>query len=499
MDYKELIKELLSDPEKLKRKKPFTRGFEYIYSDDYLSDTVSIGGDIEARTSRNKRCIVSQDQFMRELDPYSHDVLFDENIPSICVKVAGKSKQYVDIKTKRMAIPFQALIKREQVIYLTANDMDFTMLDTAPTDVQQENFIRFKQYWDLRNQDGMKNKMVDTQLSYGDAGLLYYFDYKGRIKSRILSYADGFVLCPHNDQNGDRILESVYYVEDDVEYIDSYDDKYMYRYVYDHTTANSDIGWVLLPPVEHGFNEIPLITKRGEVAWNSVQSNIEAYEELYNVFNAIQKRWGWGIFYIKGKFKDDGKKLAGSVVLNDTSAQGNGDAKFLTPPTPQGMIETLNLLLKTIQLGSSTTFILPEDIKMSGDVSGIAVHLTKEADIQNAMQKVIEWQNVADKMMRLFKYGLAKELVNTGEYPTAVTDFENLHINAKFKYWRPFSETEYNNMLISLVGAGILSAESGIELNTVSKPDELARIEKEKEEAINNQILVNNNIKTGEE
>ena len=175
------------------------------------------------------------------------------------------------------------------------------------------------------------------------------------------------------------------------------------------------------------------------------------------------------------------------------------DAKFLTPPTPQGMIETLNLLLKTIQLGSSTTFILPEDIKMSGDVSGIAVHLTKEADIQNAMQKVIEWQNVADKMMRLFKYGLAKELVNTGEYPTAVTDFEDLHINAKFKYWRPFSETEYNNMLISLVGAGILSAESGIELNTVSKPDELARIEKEKEEAINNQILVNNNIKTEEE
>ena len=37
-------------------------------------------------------------------------------------------------------------------------------------------------------------------------------------------------------------------------------------------------------------------------------------------------------------------------------------------------------------------------------------------------------------------------------------------------------------MLISLVGSGILSKESGIELNTASKPDEKARIEKEEKE-----------------
>lgn len=498
MNYKEIISELLDDPEKLKRKKPFTRGMSFDCNDGQSNFGVCAGTAIDVRPPAYKRYEVTQDQFVRELDPYSHDVLFDENIPSICVKVKkGRGDNYIELKTKRMAIPFQALIKREQVIYLTANKMDFTMLDTEPTETQRDNFILFKQFWDLRNQDGMKNKMVDTQLSYGDAGLLYYFDYKGRIKSRILSYADGFVLCPHNDQNGDRILESVYYIDDNVEYIDSYDDKYMYRHVRSSDISNSKNGWVLLSQTEHGFDEIPLITKRGDVAWNNVQSNIEAYEELYNVFNAIQKRWGWGIFYIKGRFKDDGKKLAGNVVLNDTSTTGNGDAKFLTPPTPQGMIETLNLLLKTIQLGSSTTFILPEDIKMSGDVSGIAVHLTKEADIQNAMQKVIEWQNVADKMMRLFKFGLAKELVNSGKYPYAVTEFEDLHINAKFKYWRPFSETEYNNMLISLVGAGILSKESGIELNTVSKPDEKSRVDNEKETIIeeNNN---NNNSDIGE-
>ena len=72
----------------------------------------------------------------------------------------------------------------------------------------------------------------------------------------------------------------------------------------------------------HGFSEIPLITKRGDVAWNNVQPIIDAYEELYNIFNAIQKRFGWGIFYVRGKFKETAKKIAGSVVLNDTSMDG---------------------------------------------------------------------------------------------------------------------------------------------------------------------------------
>ena len=259
----------------------------------------------------------------------------------------------------------------------------------------------------------------------------------------------------------------------------------MYRHKKDWNVASdslSDVGWVMEEPKKHGFNEIPLVTKRGEVAWNNVQPIISCYEELYNVFNAIQKRFGWGIFYIKGKFRDDGKRIAGSVVLNDTSIEGKGDAKFLTPPTPQGTIDTLNLMLESIQLGSSTTFLLPKDVKMSGDISGIAIMLTQSLDMENALQKVIEWQNVADKMVRLFKYGLSKELVNNGTQPTAITDFESLNINAKFKVWRPLNEYEYNQMLTILTGAGILSKESGIELNTVSKPDEKIRIQKEQEE-----------------
>lgn len=477
---KELIKELLKNPDKLRQKRPFTRGAERSKSLS-VSGKIHVGGKVVMGLPTYNRYVVAQERFLRELDPNCHNVLFDENIPAICVKVAENDYREVDFV--RMAIPIQKLIKNKQVMHLAANPMQFTLMNTSPTQEQQKNFIEIKQYWSLRNQDGMKYKMVDAQKSVGDAGLLYYFDYKGRIKSRLLSFEDGYVLCSHNDKNGDRILESVYYIKDDIEYIDSYDDTFMYRMtndgIYDKDEEN---GWRTHEPIRHGFEEIPLITKRGNVAWNDVQPIIECYEELYNVFNAIQKRFGWGILYVKGRFSDTAKKIAGSVILNDNSVNGNGDAKFLTPPTPQGTIDTLDLMLESIQLGSSTTFTLPKDIKMSGDVSGIAVQLTQAMDMETALREVVEWQNVADKMLRLFKYGLAKELVNYGINDRAITSYEELNISAKFKVWQPRNEYEYNQMLTILTGAGILSKESGIELNTVSKPDEKSRVQKENEE-----------------
>ena len=286
---------------------------------------------------------------------------------------------------------------------------------------------------------------------------------KTQQKSRILSYEDGYVLCPHNDENGDRVLESVYYCKDGVEYIDSYDDRFMYRYKNAGVLENGeDSGWVAEKPVAHGFEEIPLITKRGDVAWNDVQSIIEIYEVIYNVFNAIQKRYGWGILYIKGRFSENAKKIAGNVILNDSSLNENGDAKFLTPPSPDNMLNTLTSLEEAIQKGSGATFILPKDIRTSGDISGVAIMLTMSLDIERALQDSIEWQNVADKMTRLFSYGLAKELVNSGENSMAITEFQQMHLNAKFKIWKPLNDYEYNQMITILTGAGVLSKETGI-------------------------------------
>lgn len=475
MDRKEQIQDFVMHPEKLLQKEPFTRGMDQ-EQDSPAQSTVLPNGTVTATVPRFKRRIVTQEQFMRELDPACHNCLFDMNIPSICVKM--QDGNYYEVMYEKDAMPFQQIIARKQVLHLTGNPMEFTLLDTDPTEKQMRNFQTMKQYWKKRNQDGMKRKLATKQLTLGDGGLLYYMNHKGEIRSRIIAYDKGYVICSHNDDNGERVCEAVYYNNGQREIIDMYTDTEMYRFVNSYDDKGAYDGWKVANgyPVKHGFSEIPLVTKRGDVAWNDVQSIIESWEVLNNVFNAIQKRYGWGLLYIKGRFNEKAQKIAGSVVLNDTSLDGKGEAKFLTPPSPEGTINTLDKLEDDIMLGSSTTFLLPKDIKTGSDISGTAIKLISSEDIEKAEDNAAEYKNVADKMMRLFTEGLAKELVNKGLNKEAVTEFQDLNMTAAFKIWIPYSKAEYNQMLLQLTGGGLLSKKTGIEKNTESAPDEYARL-----------------------
>ena len=489
---RQYIASLLADPDKLLATTPYYRridasGAQY----DVFGRTVeSVGTKVKATLPSVKRVQVPIGALLREADPWSHSVLTDENIPSIYVK--NSEGGYLKVEQKRLPLPYQQSIAKKQTLHLCNNPMSHVLLNTNPTEAQNKYFIRVKQVWDERNMDGKKTEAVYTQKNESFVGMLFYHDYNGKIKSRILRYSDGYNIITHKDQNGEHILECVYYCVDDVEYIDCYDDTYMYRLtnagdiVTDAEGKVVNNGWRYETPVEHGFSEIPLAVKRGKVAWDNVQDLIEVAERTYNTFIVIQNRYGYGMLYVKGKINPKAQKVNGSFILNDTSMDPNADAKMLTPPSPENMKETLDQLEEQIMKGAGTTFILPKDIKMSGDTSGVAVQLTQELDIETALQDVNEWQNFANKMMRLFKEGLARELVNSGEkgFENAITDFEKLNIRTKFVVWRPQSNEAYNQMLTTLHGAGGISNQTLIEKNTESCPDEMARVQKEKEAEI---------------
>ena len=469
---KEIIDWLLSHPEQMLMKKPFTRGSStYSVNDGNCGSEESVTALRTAVLPNVMKTIVTQDKFMKELDPGSHEVLFDENMPSICVK--ANDGAFYEIKFKRTALALQERIRQKKTLALCGNPRVFTLHDSNPSETLKKDFADLKWHWLERNQDGLGTKAVYGQMGLGDIGLLMYFNYKGEIRGRIISYEDGYVIISHNDDNGDRVMECVYYADsDNVQHIDAYDDTNLYR------LTNVD-GWHIEGQGVHGFSEIPLITKRGDVAWNDVQNLIETFEILYNIFMVIEKRHGWGLLYIKGRFKEEARQIAGSIMLQDASVDGKGDAKFLAPPTPEGMLNAMQDLLDKIQIGASVTFILPKDVKSSGDISGLAMQITRSFDIEGAAQNVIEWQNFADKHARLFKEGLAKELVNKGENPNAVTEFAKMKISCKFKMWQPFDEGTYNQMLCTLKGAGIISTKTGIEKNTISAPDEEMRLVEE--------------------
>lgn len=499
---REKINALLQYPDKLLQKKPFTRGASSQSQIKFGFGGASIGitGTVKATLPDVKKEIVPQSQFPIELDPFSHRVLFDENVPSITIK--AKKGGFLEIEQYRMSVPFQVLILDKQVRHLCVNRMNHTLLNTSPSEQQKNYFIRIKQAWAEKNMEGAKTKFVQQQKSYGDAALLYMMS-DGKLVTKNICYDDGYTIISHKNDEGKHILECLYYAVTDengntIEYIDCYDDEYITRftnesYIDGRTGGVVNDGWRRYEPVKHGFSENPLITKRGEVAWNRGQAIIESYEALYNTFIVIQKRHGWGALYVKGKFNQNAKKIAGSIVLNDTSLDPNADAKYLNPPSPQNMIETLELMEYTIQKATGTTFILPKDIRFGGDTSGLAIELTQELDMATAQDGVIEWQNVANKMMRLFKEGLAMELINTGEegYAEAKTDFEKLRIHSEFVVWKPKSEEAHNQMLSTLHGAGGISTQTFVEANTVSTPDEMARIQKEHDLALQEQARLN--------
>lgn len=506
------IEVLLSQPDKLLKKKPFYRRLIVKGQPYRRSGKVDLTDSISAELPNVEKVLIRQEEYMRELDVHSHRVLFDENVPAITVK--DKSNGYLEIEQYRMAVPFQQIILGKQVRHLCVNPMGHTLLNPEPTDSQQHDFIRFKQGWMEKNMEGVKTKFVTDQKSYGDAALLFFMDDDKKLRTKNINFADGYVIITHKNDSGQHILECLYYAVTDadgntVTYLDCYDDEKITRFTKEltmdgNTGALLDGGWLRHESVTHGFSENPLVTKRGAVAWDKGQPTIESYEALFNTFIVIQKRHGWGALYVKGQFNQDGKKIAGSVVLNDTSGDATADAKYLTPPSPQNMIETLEHMEHTIQKATGTTFILPKDIRISGDASGLAIEMTQELDMATAQDGVIEWQNAANKMARLFREGFAKELVNTGEYPDAVTGFSQLRVHSELRVWKPKSEEAHNQMLVTVHGAGGISKQTFVEKNTISTPDEIMRIKKEHDEELaeaqaQTAIAAQNAQKTSEE
>ena len=480
-----IIDNCLRNPQKLLLKKPFLRGC----SSPLVADT-SDGTEIrtayrrEARLPEIRQKVVSQERFAKELDANSHSVIFDSNLPSICVKLEDEC--YREINFKRFGIPMQRGIMRAQTLYLGGNKRQHTLHDSNPSEKLKKNFADFKWHWESTNQDGIGYRAIKIQKSFGDVGLLVYLNDRNEVRTRLFSYEDGYQVITHKDDNGEPLLDCVYYqTEDGARHIDAYDNTFHYHFtdkivdVGEEKNEEEMTGWTMLYKEEHGFKESPLAIKRGNVAWEGGQDLIELFEIIFNLFAVIQKRHGWGILYIKGNFNETAKKIAGSIILNDTSIDGKGSAEFKAPPSPQNMIDFMQAILDQIEIATGTTFILPKDVKTSGDISGLAIQMTRSLDIINSYDEVIEWQNFVSKHSRLFKEGLAKQLVASGENPTAATDFEQMKVSTTLKPWQPLDESAWNQMLCTLKGSGLISTKTGIEKNTVSAPDEEVRLDVE--------------------
>ena len=177
------IAALLADPEKLLATTPYYRRIDASRADyDIFGRTTeSVGAKVRATLPSVKRVEVPIGALLREADPWSHDVLTDENIPSIYVK--NTKGGFIKVEQKRMPLPYQQCIAKKQTLHLCNNPMSHVLLNTDPTEAQNRYFIRIKQAWDERNMDGKKSEAVDTQKTQSFVGMLFYHDCNGKIRN----------------------------------------------------------------------------------------------------------------------------------------------------------------------------------------------------------------------------------------------------------------------------------------------------------------------------
>lgn len=447
------------------KKQPFVRGISVIAPS---GGSVSVGEMESVSLPTITYKTVSQDQFLKELDPASHDIHNDQNVPSIVAKIGDGT--YVEIKDIRLALGYQQMIVEKQTLYLCGKSTIFTLSNPKPSAAQKALFADIKAQWLTKNMEQKKAALIQWQKSVGDSAMIHYITEDKKYDSKVVSYKDGYILLPHYDIYGRMEFFGIYYQQDPkTQRVDVYDKTYMTSYTL--TTETGD-DWVSTKPVIHGFKEIPITYIRGDVAWNKSQSLIEVREILYNIYTVIMKRHGWGMLYIKGNVDTKMKKIAGSVILQDTSPEGNGSAEYKAPPTPEGMQNLLSDLHKQIQMMSNTVFLLPEDVKVGGDISGAAMKTMMSSAYERALLDAIYYDSALDSLIRLFVYGYGIESAKTAEVA-------ELLIRADFDIWFPQSDSDIVTNIAALRDRKVISTVTATEMSPYSAHDEYDRLQAE--------------------
>ena len=453
----------LSDPNRLLKMKPFTRGGvmkPHGFEDTTVLNNTTIDTGLASLTLKP----ISQDTFITEYRPSLHHIILNQSIPHIKVTFNGVDMPFGMYDMTQTA-SFQKLIHSAHVRSLTSNPLDFTLLRYNKDETALAAFDFLKSEWRYRDMDYFLYQAINTCKQVGNCGMLFTYDTKKeRFNVMNFSYEDGYQIIPNYDEFGYEIARSLVYQVESKLYIDVFDDKYRY-----HIEQGGEEGWIISQPETHGFSRCPLLHKRGQVAWEYAESSIEMWELMANINAIALKRFGTFALVLTGEMDADSfKRDSSTLIINLSSDTTNGkqDAKTLEFPEPQTMDKYLKTLEEKISLFSSTSFITPKDITNTGS-GGNGIALAMSNDVAVATQSAIDWKRYLNEMVILFQEGLDLETNGADKY-------NKIRMGAKIIPW----SLETNNMKITNLSmeGNYLSTKTMLERLPDAAPDEAERV-----------------------
>lgn len=445
--------------------------------------------------------IVTQEDFMRELDPLGH-AINDKNLyPDIWRQNDEDGRWYVE-EIPRYAIALQQIIRLKHLTHLCGNDIRFELSDKTVSDEKTSIYNDFVAGWAIKNMEVAWYKFCKSVKSTGDAAVVGFMD-NGKFGWKVLSFMDGDVLYPHYDKYTGRmnVFARRFSDYDDKgeavkEFVEVWDDDYYYRFAKDLKGDNSlqDLalrvlkmfslnGYELEEAKPHNFESIPVSYHRCEYGpcWTFSQETIESYEIAFSNLAQSNHDFGLPIMYIKGEGSQEitGNELsyASKVML----LPSDGEMGFLNRQDASAAYKTELDALEEWSYKQSFAVKTPE--LKSGDTPGVSLKIMYSDAYENAMDDSHEYDSALDKLVEIFSFGYGVECGRQ-------LAFKNTNIRHYIEPYIHLNVTELTTNLNTSVTGGFLSKQTAAEKSPYSTPNEWERIQREKKEEQMQELLL---------
>lgn len=480
-------------------KKPFTRIMpDGHYDHGYTWNDVS---EVPIQQDTLRRKIVTQEDFLRELDPAGHLINDKELYPDVWQKNEEDGRWYIQ-EIPRYAFSYQQIILVKHLTHLCGNDIQFELSDKSVTQETSDVFNAFRNGWANKNMEVAWYQLAKSVKATGDGAFIGFLD-KGEFGWKVLSFLKGDKLFPHYDLRTGKLetFARTYcnYSEDGTvtkRYIDVWDDKNYYRFVSDGDPSNlfekakqlifklfSTDGYKLEWMEAHGFDSIPVAYMRDDngPCWTFSEETIEHYEIAFSNLAHSNHDFGLPIMYVKGEGSEE-------VTTNDMSyaskimiLPSDGEIGFLNRQDASNAYKAeLDKLEDNIYRQS---FAVKTPELKSGDTPGVALKIMYSDAYEKAMTDAHEYDGAVDKVIDIFSWGYGIE----SESRLA---FLNTNIRHYIEPYIHLNLSELTQNLNTAVLGGFLSKQTASEKLPYSTPQEWDRICKEKHDEQMHQLLI---------
>lgn len=480
-------------------KRPFTRVLpDGLYSHGYTFGDTAV---MPVPNDFLRRKIVTQEDFLRELDPAGHLINDREVYPDIWQLNDKDGRWYIQ-EIPRYAFSYQQIILIKHLTHLCGNDIQFELSDEKVDDSTRKVFTTFRKGWANKNMEVAWYKIAKSVKATGDGAFVGFLD-KGKFGWKVLSFLNGDKLYPHYDLRTGKLnlFARTYrnYAEDGTtakKYIDVWDDKYYYRFVSGGDPSSiyekakqvllsmfSTGGYEMEEMVEHGFGDIPVSYMRDDngPCWTFSQESIENYETAFSNLAHSNHNFGLPIMYVKGEGSEE-------VTTNDMSyaskimvLPSDGEIGFLNKQDASGAYKAeLDKLEDNIYKQS---FAVKTPELKSGDTPGVSLKIMYSDAYEKALSDAQEYDDCVDKMIDIFSWGYGIEC----EQRLA---FLNTDIRHYIEPYIHLNVTELTQNLNTAVLGGFLSRQTASEKLPYATPQEWERIQKEKHDEKQHELLL---------